>query len=169
MDVKSIAKKLSDILQKYKFVALIILIGIVLMLLPNNTQKKETKDGTQTNEIQDEINIEEELEEILKQTDGVGNVKVLLTKGEGEETIYQTDTESANKETERTKRSNTVTVTDSDRSQTGLVKQVNPPTYLGAVIVCQGGDNPQVQLKVIDAVSKATGLGANCISVLKMK
>jgi len=169
MEVKSVVKKLPAFLQKYKYVALIILIGIVLMLLPTGTQTKTEEISAQTNTVQEEINIEKELERMLEQTAGVGNVKVLLTKGEGEETIYQTDTESANNDTERTKRSNTVTVTDSERSQTGLVRQVNPPTYLGAVVVCQGGDDPQVRLKVIDAVSKATGLGANCISVLRMK
>ena len=169
MDIKSVIKKLSDFLQKYKFVALIILIGIVLMLLPIGTQKKTEEASFHTNKASAEVNIEDELEKILEQTAGVGQVKVLLTKGSGEETIYQTDTDSASNETERTKRSNTVTVTDSERSQTGLVRQINPPTYMGAVIVCHGGDDPQVRLKVIDAVSKATGLGANRISVLKMK
>ena len=47
--------------------------------------------------------------------------------------------------------------------------QVNPARFLGAVVVCQGADDPQVRLQVIDAVSKATGLRSNCIAVLKMK
>lgn len=169
MEIKSIVKKLPNSLQKYKYVVLVIVIGIILMLLPTGTKKESVNSTSNTTSIQNEVNIEEELENILNQMEGVGEVKVLLTKGEGEETIYQTDTESANNDTDRTKRSSTVTVTDAERSQTGLVRQVNPPTYLGAVVVCQGGDDPYVRLKVVDAVSKATGLGANCISVLKMK
>jgi len=40
---------------------------------------------------------------------------------------------------------------------------------MGAVIVCQGADDPQVRLSIVDAVSKVTGLGSDKISVLKMK
>ena len=43
------------------------------------------------------------------------------------------------------------------------------PTYLGAVIVCQGGDSPTVKLAIVEAVSNATGLSADKITVLKMK
>ena len=79
------------------------------------------------------------------------------------------DTDHSSGESGSGIRSNTVTITDSERSQSGLVKQVNPPTYLGAVVICQGADDPEVRLSVVNAVSKATGLGANKISVLKMK
>ena len=49
------------------------------------------------------------------------------------------------------------------------MRQVNPPTYLGAIIICEGADDANIRLAVVDAVSKVTGLGANRISVLKMK
>jgi stage III sporulation protein AG len=65
--------------------------------------------------------------------------------------------------------SDTVTVTDSDRNENGLIRQINPPVYSGAVVVCQGADNPQVKLSIIDAVGKLTGLGSDKISVIKMK
>lgn len=168
MEIKNITKKIPHLLQKYKFVGLIVLIGILLMLIPTES-KNETVQSQQQTQSEPETLVEEELADILRETKGVGNVKVLLTKGEGEETIYQTDSENSNSESIRTSRSSTVTVTDAERSQTGLVRQVNPPTYLGAIIVCQGADDPEVRLAVVDAVSKATGLKANCISVLKMK
>ena len=59
--------------------------------------------------------------------------------------------------------------TDSDRNETGLVHQINPPVYLGAVVLAQGADNPVVKLSIVEAVSKVTGLGADKISVLKMQ
>jgi stage III sporulation protein AG len=40
---------------------------------------------------------------------------------------------------------------------------------MGAIVVCQGGDQPTVRLAILDAVSKVTGLGADKISILKMK
>jgi stage III sporulation protein AG len=63
----------------------------------------------------------------------------------------------------------TVIITDAQRAQQGLVKQVNPPVYLGAVVVCQGADRASVRLAIVEAVANATGLGADKISVLKMK
>ena len=55
------------------------------------------------------------------------------------------------------------------RADPGLVRQVNPPEYLGAVVLCQGADNPSVKLSIVEAVSKATGLTTDRITVLKMK
>ena len=41
------------------------------------------------------------------------------------------------------------------------------PQYLGAVVVCDGADAPQVQLAVTQAVAQFTGLSTDRISVLK--
>ena len=37
------------------------------------------------------------------------------------------------------------------------------------IVVCDGGDDPTVAKQITDAVSAALGIGANRISVLKMK
>ena len=39
----------------------------------------------------------------------------------------------------------------------------------GAVVVCQGADQPSVRLDVTNAVAAYTGLGSDKISVIKMK
>ena len=41
------------------------------------------------------------------------------------------------------------------------------PQYLGAVVVCDGADSPQVQLAVTQAVAQFTGLSMDHISVLR--
>ena len=87
------------------------------------------------------------------------------TQREGERAVYQTDEDS----TSSGIRSDTVLLNGSDRSQTGLVQQVNPPTYLGAVIVCQGADSASVRLAIVSAVGSVTGLSTDKITVLKMK
>lgn len=168
MELKKLIQGVQTFFQKYKFVALILILGIVLMLLPNAKDERKESEAVEY-KVKETINISAELECILSEMKGVGDVKVLITTGEGEETVYQTDMDSTNGEDDSGMRTNTVTVTDSERSQFGLIKQVNPPTYLGAVVICQGADDPEVRLAVIDAVSKATGLGASSISVLKMK
>ena len=41
------------------------------------------------------------------------------------------------------------------------------PTYRGALVVCQGGDQAAVKLAVTEAVAALTGLTADCITVAK--
>jgi stage III sporulation protein AG len=134
------------------------------MNLPSFTAQKPVKSNVETQPTQ-QRNIAQELTEILSQIQGVGKVQVMLTVAKGEQTVYQVD-ESISDASVRTE---TVILTTSDRAECGLISQVLPETFRGAIIVCQGGDKASVKLAVLDAVSKATGLDADCISVLKMK
>lgn len=167
MDIKVVIQKISDFLKKNRYVVLILIAGIVLMCLP--TGRKEKADEVESLPIENEVSVEDRLSQILSQVDGAGEVQVFLTIASGEQTIYQTnDTLSHNNESDNTQ-VNTVTVTDSKRNEQGLVRQINPPQYQGAIIVCRGADSPTVRLAVVDAVSKVTGLSSDKISVMKMK
>ena len=168
MDWTAIKHWLVDFLRKYKYVAIIFIAGLILMLLPSG--KSDSSDATViTKETDSIMTLEQQLSEFLSYVKGAGEVKVILTVSAGEETFYQTnDDYSAGNDSSST-RTDTVTVTDAERNETGLIRQVNPPTYLGAIVVCQGADSPAVRLAIIEAVSKATGLGSDRISVLKMK
>ena len=63
----------------------------------------------------------------------------------------------------------TVIISDSGREEEGLIKTVTPPIYLGAIIVCQGGDSPTIRLQIVQAVANVTGISSDRITVLKMK
>lgn len=43
------------------------------------------------------------------------------------------------------------------------------PTYQGAIVVCQGADDPGVKLALVQAVASVTGLGTDQITVVKMR
>ena len=139
------------------------------MAVPGTTQNTDSVETTTVNENIHEATLEEKLASILSQVDGAGKVQVILTAAAGEEIIYQTNNDLTSNDESNSTDVDTVTITDSERNQTGLIRQVNPPIYQGAIVVCQGADDPTVQLAIVDAVSKLTGLGANRISVLKMK
>ena len=94
---------------------------------------------------------------------------MLLTQATGERIQYQTNDDLSSAEHTQTSRTDTVILTDSSRNQIGLVAQIDPPTYLGAVVLCQGAENSAVKLAITQAVSNATGLGYHKITVLKMK
>ena len=166
MDTIDIKSKVQHFLDKYKFVVLVIVIGIILMLLPTSESKNKSENYTEAPK-EYELTMDVRLENVLSKIHGAGEVKVLLSVATGEEKIYQID-EDVSENSGNIQR-NTVVVSDSSRNQQGLIRQIIPPSYLGAVIVCDGGDDPVVRLAVVDAVSKLTGLTTDRISVIKMK
>lgn len=161
MDLTSLREKAGQWIKKYKFVILILVLGIALMLMPGTAGKKEETPVTSQPEAQQE-SLDEQLSEILSNIQGAGRVQVMLTTKAGAQTVYQTDQPS-------TDRQDTVIITDDNRAQSGLVQQVISPTYRGAIVLCQGADSASVCLAIKDAVSKVTGLDTSEISVLKMK
>ncbi len=168
MDSENIRLKITAFIKKYKYAAIILLVGLVLMLMPSNSKNQTTQQAT-LELVQEDTTISEELAQILSQIAGAGDVRVLLTEASGKETVYQTNNKISQSEENSTTQIDTVTVTDADRNETGLVKQTNPPVYQGAIVVCQGADSAAVRLAIVDAVSKVTGLSSDRISVLKMK
>ena len=164
MDWVTLRSRGKELVRKYRYVLLVVLAGLFLMALPDGKNAKAAPEPA-TAETEPRQDLQTGLEEILSQIQGAGRVRVLLTQREGERTVYQTDEDS----TSSGIRSDTVLLNGSDRSQTGLVQQVNPPTYLGAVIVCQGADSASVRLAIVSAVGSVTGLSTDKITVLKMK
>ena len=170
MDFSVIRNKASIWIKKYRYVAILVLSGIILMLIPTGEKKKDATVIPQIEQEQTNLEITaEQLEALLSQIEGAGDVKVLLTRSGGERTVFHTDQRTSDTENNQSQEFETVLITDSNRTEEALVAQILGPEYLGAVIVCKGADDPTVKYAVSDAVSKATGLGTNRISVLKMK
>ena len=168
MEIKGSVKAAIAQLKKYRYAVMIIIAGIILMRIPPlNNYLDNTKSTTVV--IEETPTLEEKLAETLSHLHGAGEVCVMLSIAEGERYIYQLNTDTTDQNENKSQRNTTVTVTDSSRNETGLIQQVIPTQYQGAIVLCTGADEPSVRLAIVDAVSKATGLGANHISVLKMK
>lgn len=157
-------KQLIQLLKKYKYALIVVCIGLLLMWIPGR-EAASTRPVQPTQTLTVENDLAGNLEQILSKIQGAGEVKVLLSESRGERIVYQTDTSG----TGDNLRVDTVILTDSQREQSGLTQTVLPPEYLGAIIVCQGADRADVRLAIVEAVSDLTGLGADKISVLKMK
>lgn len=155
-------KQLVGYIKKYRYVALILLLGIFLMSFPDEEPLVEP---VEVPESVEESDLECALSAILSKVSGAGKVEVLLTQAEGAYTVYQTNQDVSSEDT----RQDTVVITNADREECGLIAQINPPVYLGAVILCQGADNANVRLSIMEAVKSVTGLTFDCITVLKMK
>lgn len=155
-------------LKKYRYALLVLLVGLVLMCVPEGKGKSSVQPVVAV-APEPTITVEAKLEDILSQIEGAGRVQVLLTRQTGERYTYQTDDDISEDQDSSSSRQTTVIITGTDRGQQGLIRQIDPPLYLGAVIVCQGADRASVRLAIVEAVTNATGLGADKVSVLKMK
>lgn len=168
MDITSWAGKLKGWIIRFRYPILVILAGIILLTLPGKS-KSDTAATDPVEPTGPTENMALELTDILQKIKGVGRVQVLLTVSKGEKTHYQQDSDQSTDETGTDIRTETVIIRDADDRESALIIQVIPPEYLGAIVVCDGADDANVKLAVLEAVAKATGLRSDRISVLKMK
>jgi len=158
--------------KKYRFVVLILLIGIMFLALPERKSEEASAHPDPVQETpspQTSESLEASLEELLSHMEGAGKVRVLLTQASGEAVYYQQDENSQQTDNSSDIRRQTVIISDPQREESGLIHKIDPPIYRGAIILCQGADRAFVRLSIVEAVSNATGLTSDRITVLKMK
>ena len=160
--IQSLLKKVN----KFKYTAIIFLIGIVLLLLPQQ-EAAEMQIQLDDSQVQNH-NLEERLENLLSQVEGAGKVDVLISYERGEVRDYQEDKTRRQDETREEFQTETVFY-DTQNGDTPVCVSVSYPTYRGAVVVCQGADKASVRFNILKAVSSLTGLGSDHITVIKMK
>lgn len=168
MDVNELKNKALEVIRKHKYALAVVAVGLALMCIPFDFTP-ETKSNSQVNTQSVEVDsMEQRLADILSRIEGAGKVQVMLTVAASEHTVYQEDTELSGGGAD-TSRYHTVIIKDAQGNEIGLIQQVIGPKYQGAIVVCQGATKPAVRLAIVEAVSRVTGLGADRISVLKMK
>lgn len=170
----SVPQKLRDFAEKYRFVGLVLLLGIVLLALPSEKDRKDVNEFLPVSSVTEtEKNVEEQLEALLSQVEGAGRVSVMLTVEEGEYTVLQTDSLTENRfsdsSEEESLRQETVFLERGSGGSEAIPVQTCGPVYRGAVVVAEGADQASVKLDLVSAVMSLTGLKADKITVIKMK
>lgn len=167
------AAQLLEKLKKFKYPALVLALGAVLLLWPGREQKPAEVPAAEPEpvaEAQTTQAVEQQLSRLLSRIEGAGQVEVMLSLQAGEQTVWQTD-ESGTEGTESAgaSHSRTTVLVSQDGGQSGLAVQQLCPQYRGAIIACQGADSAAVRLSLVNAVAALTGLPADQITVVKMK
>lgn len=149
-------------LGKYGYVLLVIAVGAVLLLWPSSGGEKETVLTETSGTYFDLEEFETKLENALSHIDGAGEVRVVLTlESDGRQVLAQDrDTDGAGGGT-----STTVTVGRGAGTEEVVPLQTFTPDFRGALVICQGGGEAQVRLRLVEAVSAVTGLGSDRISI----
>jgi len=153
-----------EALKKYRYIWLVIAAGVVLLMLPS--AKYDGEEAPAAEETQAESfrleEFETHLEDVLSRVEGAGKARVVLTLSEGSRQILAQDRkQSGAQEGSAT----TVTLGKGSGNQEVVPVQTLAPEFRGALVVCPGGGDPGVQLRLLEAVSALTGLGADRISI----
>jgi len=151
--------------EQYKFVLLVIGVGVFLLLLPTGSKAKPVTEITVSQERFDLPGFEEKLGLVLSNISGAGQVEVILTVTGTTRQVFAQDNRASVRESGNEQTESTVVVSKGSGTQEPLLVETVYPKFQGAVIVCEGGNDPAVKLKLIEAVAALTGLGADKISV----
>lgn len=172
--------KLPSLLERYKYPALILLIGFVLVLWPSGKEEAaepEPVEIVSTESVPEDedyrARMERELASLLSQVDGAGRVKVMLTLKTGPASVFQTDrsvssSRDGEKESQSAEERTVMIGRGSAYDEPALVSKAYP-VFQGALIVAEGGADPSVRYQLSAAVAALLGLGADQITVVKMK
>jgi len=164
-------EKLISYVKKYRYVALVVLAGVVLMLLPSGKREQQTSSDQPVNvsEAYSLAETEKRLEQLLGRIRGVGQVQVMLTLKSGSSLQLAENRSTSLRDTEDRQDRDVVTLNRGSGYEDVVVTEQTYPVYQGAVVVCQGAGDSGVNLAVIQAVSVLTGLGSDKITVVQWK
>ncbi|MBE7047904.1 MAG: hypothetical protein E7393_00825 [Ruminococcaceae bacterium] len=162
-----------------KQLAIILLIGVGLLLLPNVFQKYE-KDITPSNEenlnyAAYEKELETRLANIVSTIRGVRDVSVMITLDDSGETYYarneKTDkkqtTDGSLQEDNSQTEGNVALKNQSGGSQTPILLKRSMPKISGVLVTAKGVDNPTVQANVMNGIRAVLDVAAHRIQVLE--
>lgn len=168
------------------------LAGLLLLVIAMPVQKKDKKEADtdaasvtetvqQTVVSESRIEYEKQLEEVLSQVQGVGNVKVTVTmESTGRKIVEKDSPENTQSSTQKDKEgaeavsqsSSIQETTVYEETENGEIPYIISETYpeiRGVLIVAEGGDNPVVVQQIQEAVMALFHVEAHKIKVLKMK
>lgn len=157
-------KKLGSALGKFKYVFLVIFIGLILLIWPGQKTNGSTaaqNAGEDQKAVFDLEGMEKKIADALSEIDGAGRVTVVLTMKAGSRRMLAEETNNDD--------TSAVLVSRGSGYQETVTVQELSPQYQGALVVCEGAGDPAVKLKLVEAVSALTGLGSNKISICKGK
>lgn len=164
-------KKVWSALGRYKYVLLVMLVGVLLLLLPDSNKTVQSNEPAVTG-VEEDFSVEaleEKLEKTLSEIDGAGQVQVMLTVQSGMKRVLAQDGSLEQDGSSVQRETQTVVISaGSGVQETVLVQQIYPQ-FQGALVVADGGGDPAVRLKLTEAVAALTGLGADKISICKGK
>lgn len=160
-------------LSKDKTVRILLWVGVAGILLigvsewlPSSSQEAESSAVTLT-EGQVEQALEQRITALLRQVEGVGDCRVMVTLESDTQTVYAADVVSSEGADGALSYSEHYLTVDTATGPVGLLITRIQPTVKGVAVVCDGGGNAAVQQRVVQVVSTAFHISERRVCVVK--
>ncbi|MCL2546513.1 MAG: hypothetical protein FWE06_04875 [Oscillospiraceae bacterium] len=175
------AEKLKSVLSKYKYLLIVVAMGVALLIWPSSRQSTVGQTSSAQAEYAQMFStaeMETRLSEALARVEGVGRVEVVLTLRSGTETVFQT--ENSKRVSQQRENGETIDY-NNDTTESTLVLargggvqepavvMKRSPEFMGALIIADGGNEQVVALQIINAVTALTGIPSDRIAVVGMQ
>lgn len=138
---------------------------------PKESEPATAQPSQQQNAQQSEQQLQQRLEEIISQIDGVGECSVMLTFEESERSVYAVE-DSVSQERDRQTNSGSsssqkrlVLVEDGEGGNQPVLEKTVRPQVNGVVVVCQGAKSMTVCRQVTEAVTTVLGIRSTQVCV----
>ena len=155
--------RLKDLARKENRARLAVLLGaaaMLLILLSELFTPSEKTAAASAAPADDNIyrqQLEQQLSDLIAQVEGSGKTTVMITLESGEETIYALDTLSGQTQEQQTH----VLLDDG----TALAQTVCTPRVCGVAVVCEGGGDVRVAVRITELVGALLDVPSNRICV----
>lgn len=168
-----------------KIIVTLGLVGVALIFLsdfisPKKVEKADVIEDTRIEYKADEYHeeLEKKLTKILKNIDGLEDISVMVTLESTAEYIFASEEKSQSdsqqqynesgieKDQQKSQSENKyILVEGKTGKKDALVQTILEPRVRGVLIVCKGSDNPYIQQKILEAVSKLFDISTTQIYV----
>ena len=179
-DYKNFIEKLTQ-KGKTNYFVIVGIIGIFLIVISDFSFEKTNYENSSSYQLQNYKNqMEKEITSLLKEIDGVGEVKVMISLESGEEHVYvqqekstqniqNNQNDNTNINNSQTTFENEVVIIDNSGADTALVEKTLQPAVQGVAVVCSGADDISVVTAVTNSVSVVLNVPTHKICVTKMR
>lgn len=160
---------------KDKGMRLLLWLGVAGMLLialsewlPRSPKEGRTASVSLT-ASQVEGALEKRIATLLRQVEGVGSCRVMVTLESDSQSVYAADTVTAEGADGAYSFSESYLTVDTDAGPVGLLLTRIQPTVKGVAVVCDGGGNEAVRQRVIQVVSTAFHISERRVCVVQQE
>ena len=166
IDWKEKLRSLHVFAEKWKYVWIILLAGLLLMMMGGDRTETVEVDDKNSDTAFSLQQFEGQLKSCLSRIDGIGKVELMLSLDSSEHEVYASDIRRSASESYESVIS---TVSNGSYGEEPVRVTTNSPKFRGAVIICEGAGSDRVRLAVTEAVGSLCDLGADRIAVIQMQ
>ena len=173
-EIKSFVSKFKDIfsvIKNKKNVLIVSLgfIGIFLIFISEIVPEREKEIVKTPSDFPSgfELELEKRLEEAVCQISGAGKTDITITLDSSKEYFYAKNS-SENIDDSETEKESELVILEGAEGEEPIVLKTDEAKIRGVLVVCEGGNDPLVCEKILEAICALLDISSNKVSVAKM-